>query len=131
MRQKKENIVRNSFTVSFVRVLNVLLILYAAGIIGITYASSEFAANRYFAVMVASPMLLTSFFNWFAATTNTLFGTAIFFSVFLALALTALPMMMRVFFPVYCMLFVLAAFYGISAILLARCCFLQPILKKK
>lgn len=131
MRQKQEDSACNSFALSFVRVLHVLLMLHAAGIIGITYANSDFAVNRFFAVMVASPMLLASFFNWFAATTRKLFGTAVFFSVFLTLLLAALPMMMSVFFPVHLVLFVLAAFYGLSAILLARCCFLQPIRKKK
>ena len=131
MLQKKDDMARTPFALSFVRFMHVLLVLHATGIIVITYANSEFAAERLFAVMVAAPMLLGSFFSWFAATARKLFGTAVFFCIFLALLFAALPMMMNIFFPVHLVLFSLSAFYGISAILLVRCSFLQPIFRKK
>lgn len=133
--QRKDPTVSAPFAVSILRVVHFLLVLHAAAILGIVYftghAGTMPASERIFVFAVGIPMLLGSFSCWFAATVRGLFGTAIFFCSFLALALAALPMMANVFFPAHLALFSFAAVYGFSAIILAWYCFAQPPHKKK
>ena len=133
--QKKDITASVPFAISMLRVVHFLLVLHAVAIVGIVYFSSDtdklLTPERIFAFAVGMPMFLGSFFCWLAATARGLFGTAIFFCTFLALALAALPVMMNVFFPMHLAIFSLAAVYGLSAIILARYCFAQPLPKKK
>ena len=130
-------------SVFFVRVVHVVLFGYAASIIGITFSFPGYAipgapvmgnlvyTERMFAISVALPLLLGSFFCFFAAATRSLFGTAIFFCVFASLMLGTLPLMATLFFPMHFVGFFLAALYVLSAIILVRFWFSLPVSKKR
>lgn len=130
-------------SVFVVRVIHAVLFGYAASIIGITFSFPGYAGSsgslegdflymeRMFAIMVALPLLLGSFFCFFAASTRSLFGTAIFFSVFAALIMGSLPLMVTLFFPMHLVGFILAALYALSAIILARFWFALPVARKR
>ena len=124
------------FAVSIFRMVHGLLFLHAAAILGITFflhasTASGMTPERFFAVAVATPMLVGSFAFWLATTARVLFVPGIFFCSFLALVLACLPLMMNVFFPAHVVLFGLAAVYGVSCIILAQYFFAQPVVKRK
>ena len=136
MRNKNSEFDTVPAVVSLFRVINGLLFLHAAAIIGITFFlntadRSGITPERAFSLAVASPMLLGSFFFWLATTARTLFATGVFFCFFVALTLAALPFMMHMFFPTHLAVFGLAALYAFSGIILMRYFFAQPAPKKK
>ncbi|CAK7013540.1 MAG: hypothetical protein DELT_02161 [Desulfovibrio sp.] len=131
MRPKKDPLESTPFAISLIRLAHMLLIVHAAAIVAITYAHSGLIPERFFAVLVAAPVFLGSFFCWLAATAKKFFGTAVFFCIFLALMMAGLPAMVTVYFPIHLILFALAAFYALSAMLLGQYSFRQPIPKRK
>ena len=124
------------FVISLIRIVHGLLFLYALAIIGLVLGTGENASSwltleRGFGCAVAVPVALGSFFCVLAATTRVMFGTAIFFCAFLTFSLLMLPLMTALLFPAHIVVFSLAAFYALSAALLTRFFFSQPVPKKK
>lgn len=127
------------FAVSAFRVLHCVLFCHVAAIVGFTFFLDGHAATadilvtpeRLFALAVALPLLLGSFFFWLATTARVLFTPGIFFCLLPAFLLAALPLMMNVFFPSHLVVFTLAAIYGISGIVLIQYFLAQPVQKKK
>ena len=133
---KNSEIDGRPLAVSVFRVVNGILFVHAAAIIGITFflntnGLSGITPERAFALAVAMPMLLGSFCFWLAVTARALFVMAIFFCSFAAFTLAALPFMLTVFFPVHLAVFGFAAVYAVSGIILIQYCFAQPMFKKK
>lgn len=128
--QKKDPETTRPFIVSAMRTAHGLLVLYAAAIVGVAYLTGEkdapLTSERIFSFAVSTPIFVGSLLCWLAATVRCLFGSAIFLCVLLALLLGALPLMMKVFFPVHIALFSLAAVYGLSAFILIRYMFSLP-----
>ena len=140
MFRKKANGIAVPFLVSVFRVLHCVLFCHAAAIIGVAFlrngdplATSEHLATpeHLFALAVATPMLLGSFFFWLAVTARVLFATGVFFCLLPALLLVMLPAMMNVFFPMHLYVFGFAAIYAVSGFILIRFFFAQPVPKKK
>jgi hypothetical protein len=133
--KKKDAAAAPPFTLRLLRVLHVVLVCHALAIIGIACfvwdAPAFITAERAFALAVGLPIFLASALCWLALMTRGLFGLAIFFCTFLTLAFAALPIMVNVFFPMHLPVFFLAGVYGLSAVMLARNCFMQPVEKKK
>lgn len=137
MFKKKDDGVAVPFAVAAFRVLHGVLFCHAAAILGITFfwngtSGVLFTPERIFALAVASPMLLGSFFFWLVMTARVLFCFGIFACLLPAFVFAMLPFMMNVLFPEHLFLFGLAAIYALSGIMLIRKYFLtQPIQKTK
>lgn len=129
--RRKDSTAPGSFALDLLRVAHVLLMCHAAAIVGITYAGSDLAVERLFAILVAAPVFLSSFFCCIAITTGKMFSLGVFFCSFLMLTLAVLPARAEIFFPFHLLLFLLAFFYGLSALVLARQSFLAPLPVKK
>ncbi len=118
------------------RILHGVLFCYAAAIIGIVFFLEgakpvTLTLERLFALAVAIPMLIGSFFFFLAVTTRVFFGLAIFFCAFLTFALIMMPLMTSLFFPMHLVVFCLAAVYGASCAVLMHYLFALPLPKKK
>lgn len=140
--QKKNMDPGTPVPVILVRVAHALLTCYAVSIMVIVHstpgytADFEFSASwaateRVFALAVALPCFLASLFAFLAATVRSFFGTAIFFCFFVAFALLALPGMTDFLFLQHLSAFGLALVYAMTAVILIRYYFDQPVPKRK
>lgn len=137
LQKKKAAFSRAPLSIGILRAIHGLLALYAAAIIAVAFfaANSDvlpwFTKEVFFAVLVAAPIFLASVFSFLAATVRGFFGTAIFLCFFVALSLTAMPIMTTMFFPAHVTVFTLALVYGMSAMVLVHYYFSLPMAKKR
>ena len=137
MLQRNADFLPVPILVTAFRVVHCILFCHAATIIGIPFflegsvAPVTLTPERVFALVVAVPMLLGSFFFFLAATARMFFTVAIFFCALLTLTLTMLPVMTNLFFPMHLAVFSLAAVYGVSCVVLIRYFFALPVPRKK